>query len=67
MLIEFDGKQHFEPIEWLYDQAESYFQLQIQKDQIKDRYCLDNNIKLVRISYKDIRKINKILKENLVF
>jgi len=65
ILIEFDGKQHFEPIEWLYEQSENIFQLQIKKDQIKNKYCLDNNIKLIRISYKDIRKIGKILKENL--
>jgi very-short-patch-repair endonuclease len=67
ILIEFDGKQHFEPIEWLHEQAETTFHLQVKKDQIKNKYCLDNNIKLIRISYKDIRKINKILKEGLVF
>ena len=51
-IIEFDGRQHFE--------INSFFDI---KDEIKDRdrvktqYCLDNNIKLIRIPYTHLRKL----------
>lgn len=60
--IEFDGIQHFEPIE--YFGGEKNF-IYIQRcDRIKNNFCLDNNINLLRIKYKDniIDKLNKILK-----
>ena len=59
--IEYDGRQHFEIIDrWggvngLIDQE--------KKDNIKNKFCLENKIKLIRISYKE--KIKNKLKENL--
>jgi len=47
--IEFDGIQHFEPIEWF--GGEKRFKIQQKIDLIKTNYCKDNNIKLIRISY----------------
>jgi len=35
------------------------------RDQIKNKFCLDNNIRLIRISYKDIDKIEEILTKEL--
>lgn len=67
-LIECDGKQHFEPIEY-FGGLEAY-DLQVKKDSIKDQYCIDNNIPLLRISYnnnKDIEKIIKYFIENLEY
>ena len=32
-------------------------------DNIKTKYCKDNNIKLLRISYKELTHINKIIDE----
>lgn len=59
--IEFDGRQHYEPIDrW---GGEIGFLDQQKKDKIKNIYCLDNSITLVRISYKE--NIKDKLNENL--
>ena len=50
-IIEYDGKQHTEPIDWF--GGEEQFQYTQKHDQIKTQYCKDNNIQLLRISYKD--------------
>lgn len=44
-------KQHFEAIE--YFGGEETFKKIVQRDEIKDKYCDDNNINLIRISYKE--------------
>ena len=57
MCIEFDGKQHFEEAPIF--KGELYH---IQyRDEIKNQYCFDNQIKLIRIKYLDIEKIGSIL------
>jgi very-short-patch-repair endonuclease len=61
--IEFDGKQHFEPINFFGGQ-EAFDKLKI-RDEIKNKYCFDKNIKIIRISYEDINIIEKIIKENV--
>lgn len=55
-LIEFDGIQHFQPIE--YFGGENYFSYLKECDKIKETIALQNNIPLQRISYKDIDSIN---------
>ena len=55
-LIEYDGKQHFEPVKIF--GGEKRFLDQIKKDKMKNEYCNNNNIKLIRIKYSDIDKIN---------
>lgn len=51
LLIEYDGEQHFMPV--MHWGAEAAFKLQIKKDQIKNDFCIKNEINLLRISYKD--------------
>ena len=51
MCIEYDGKQHFEPIEW-FGGVEN-FRNQQQIDEIKNDYCKNNHIDLLRITYKN--------------
>ncbi len=58
-LVEFDGKQHFEPIEWFGGLAD--FEYRKQNDNIKNQYCKDNNIPLLRIPYWDFDNIEQIL------
>ena len=41
------------------------FENQIRRDYIKDTYCLDNKISLIRISYLDYDNISNIL--DLIF
>lgn len=47
--IEFDGKQHFEPVEHF--GGEEAFNIYKSRDKIKDDYCKAKNIKLIRIPY----------------
>ena len=59
ILIEYDGEQHFKPIE--YFGGEEHYIKQVANDKIKNKYCLDHNIKLIRIPYtysnEEIEKI----------
>lgn len=48
-LIEYDGAQHFFPIEAF--GGEEGFKKTKQNDEIKNNYCKDNNITLIRIPY----------------
>ena len=66
MCIEYDGEQHFEPVRFkgmTEEQTLINFKAQQHKDEIKNRYCQDNKIKLVRIPYWDYDKIENILNE----
>jgi len=61
--IEYDGRQHFEPIEYF----GGVYSLERQKikDKIKDNFCKNNNIKLIRIPYYEFDNIEKILNYSL--
>lgn len=54
--IEYDGIQHYKPI---VGGEEGFIKLK-ERDDIKSKYCKDNNIELYRIGYKD--NINNKLK-----
>lgn len=62
-LIEFDGKQHFEPVEIMGGQER--FEIVQAHDKRKNTYCEKNNIKLIRIPYWDLRHVEKILIEKM--
>ena len=64
MCIEFDGKQHFESIEKF--GGEEALLKNMERDNIKNKYCIDNNIKLLRIRYDQIDNIENILNKNIV-
>ncbi len=49
--IEYDGIQHFKPVRWF--GGYKSFKTQKIKDEIKRKYCIDNNIKLIRFRYDD--------------
>ena len=61
--IEYDGKQHFEPIEIFGGNRE--FTLTKIRDNIKTEYCLNNNIKLIRIPYWEYNNIEQILVKSM--
>jgi hypothetical protein len=68
ILIEFDGQQHFKPVRFNGMSKNKAIRLfkQIQvNDALKNKYCIDNNIPLLRISYKDFKRIPEILSENI--
>lgn len=62
-LIEYDGIQHFEPRDAF--GGEEAFNYTLRKDKIKDDYCKNNNIKLIRIPYWELKRIEQILLEKL--
>lgn len=51
LLIEFDGIQHFEKINWF--GGKKGFEKRNINDNIKTQYCINNKIPLLRISYLD--------------
>lgn len=55
--IEYDGIHHFKPIKKWGGSNRLLEQQMI--DLFKNNYCSDNDIKLIRIPYTDIKKINK--------
>ena len=58
--IEFDGEQHFKPFR--FEKDNKRLQQTINNDIIKNEYCKNNNINLIRIKYnEDIdKKMNEI-------
>lgn len=57
--IEYDGIQHFEPRSKFGGSKE--FDIQKSRDLRKNDYCKNNNIRLIRIPYKDYNKLDSIL------
>jgi DNA-directed RNA polymerase subunit RPC12/RpoP len=49
-IIEYDGEQHFDKNNYYNTKRISFEELQ-EKDLMKTQYCVDNNIRLLRISY----------------
>jgi hypothetical protein len=60
-LIEYDGSQHFTAFA-KFGGENSFEQLKM-RDNIKNQYCIKNNIKLLRISFKEYKKLDNILDE----
>ena len=50
LLIEYDGKQHYESIP--YFGGEETLARQKRHDSVKDRYAIENDIRLIRLTYK---------------
>ena len=65
--IEVQGEQHFKPVKFggvSLKKAKKNFEEQKKKDKIKKNFCEKNNIKLIELSYDEIRKSNQnILKD----
>lgn len=60
--IEYDGEQHFSKCSF---QTQEKFEDGIKRDKIKENYCKNNNIKLIRIPYFEFKNIKKILKKQI--
>lgn len=64
LLIELDGKQHFELIEYFTMQIK--FEERVRRDNLKNKFALENNIPILRIPYiyhpvKDKQKIESLI------
>ena len=64
ILIEYDGIQHFEPLSIF--GGEKAFQKQLIKDDIKNVYCKDMSIKLLRINFDKLNHIEEILIDEIL-
>lgn len=68
MCIEYDGIQHFQPVDFAgkgNEWAKDRFLETQENDKLKDEYCLAHKIKIVRIPYTDFDNIEMILREKL--
>lgn len=52
-LIEIDGMQHYQPVNFggSGHEVDKRFKMQLEHDAIKDKYCFDKKIPLLRLSY----------------
>ncbi len=68
LCIEYDGIQHFKPVQFngTLEEAKENFKQTKENDQIKNQYCKDNNIKLLRIPYWKLPNIKIILEYTLI-
>jgi hypothetical protein len=63
LCIEYDGQQHFMSVSKY--GGEKYLKKVKINDEIKNKFCSDNNIIIIRIPYNKKSKISQILKEKL--
>lgn len=59
LCIEYDGMQHFKSFD--YFGGEERLKVTQKRDKIKNRFCEENNINLLRIPYYELDNIDKIL------
>lgn len=69
MCIEYDGQQHYFPVdfanrgnEWAID----LYNRNILRDEIKNNYCKQNNITIIRIPYWEQNNIDNILEKKVI-
>lgn len=55
-IIEYDGQQHYEIGTGYFDNEESFYKRQ-KHDKIKNQYCFDHNIPIIRIPYTELENI----------
>ena len=60
LVIEFDGSQHFKP-----SFGNDAFGSIIYHDTIKNAYCEDNNINILRIPFWEFRNMEEIIKKKI--
>lgn len=68
LFIEYDGEQHYKPIRYYSqsdDEVEQNFKRTQEHDKIKNKYCKDNHINLLRIPYWEKENIETIINNYL--
>jgi very-short-patch-repair endonuclease len=65
LCIEYDGIQHFEAIEH-FGGEEALLKTK-ERDEIKNNYCFNNNINLLRIPYWEFHNIEKLIQEKIEY
>ena len=68
LFIEYDGEQHYHPVnfgKWDEDEMNFHFHEIQERDKIKNDYCINNNINLLRIPYWEKQNIETIINNYL--
>ena len=67
LMIEYDGEQHFKPVCFFGTEADANeaFRRTQEHDKIKNQYCAQNNINLLRIPYWETKNIETTIKNHL--
>lgn len=67
-IVEYDGEQHYEKVNFSRDDKinEQKFKNTQIRDKIKNKYCDENNILLIRIPYWEYDNIENILQEKIL-
>lgn len=65
LLIEFDGKQHFYKSTWHSKPEETLIEIK-KRDKFKNNWAKENNINLIRFSYKQMDKLEECLNEEIL-
>ena len=68
LFIEYDGEQHYKPVMYFNqtdEEAVQCFEETKKRDKIKDCYCVENNINLLRIPYWEKENIETIINNHL--
>lgn len=68
LLIEYDGEQHYRPVDFAgkgEEWASHNFETVKRHDEIKNQFCKDNSIDLLRIPYWEIDNIENIIEITL--
>ena len=55
LAIEFNGEHHTKFVKRFHENKEGYLD-QLRRDELKNKYCKENGIKLLRITYKEKKK-----------
>lgn len=63
MVIEYQGEQHYKPIEYFGGKKE--FEERKRNDKIKRNYCRTNKIPYLEIKYTEFDRIEEILTKKL--
>lgn len=58
-LVEYDGEMHFQRVNHYHKNQSDYLRAK-ERDRVKNKYCLMNNIPLYRIPYFEIDNINTL-------
>ena len=63
IVIEYDGELHYKSVDFF--GGDEHYNKTLIRDKIKDKYCFENGIKLIRIPYWELTNIETILENNL--
>ena len=69
MVIEFQGRQHYEPVNFRNslneEEIRNNFESTKRNDSIKKEFCINTNITLLEIPYWEMKNIEEILNKNI--